>query len=64
MNISDYQARCSSIHRELASIAERTKVMAAANCANPSNPDWAPIMDRQDALLAELKSLDSQPLTQ
>lgn len=63
MNITDYQALCASIHRELATIAERTKVMALANCANPSNPNWAPTMDRQDELLAQLKSLDSQPLT-
>lgn len=63
MTTTDYQARCSAIHRELATIAERTRVMAGANCANPNNPDWAPVMDRQDALLAELKRLDSQQLT-
>lgn len=64
MKITDYQDRCSAIHQDLAAIAERTKVMAGANCANPDNPEWAPTMDRQDALLAELKALDSQPLTQ
>jgi len=47
MTASDYLVRCSAIHRELATIAERTRVMSRANCANPSNPDWAPLMDRK-----------------
>ena len=59
MTIKEYQAKCSAIHEELMRIAERTRIMACANCANPNNPEWVTRMDRHDVLLAELKRLDS-----
>lgn len=62
MKVRDYYTALRAIHAELAAIAERTKIMAQANCAHPGNPDWVSIMDRQDALLGQLGRLDNQPL--
>ena len=62
MEVTDYYRRCSAIHSELATIYERTRVMARTNCANDSNGDWIAVMNRQDALLTELKRLDSESL--
>ncbi|MYM92586.1 hypothetical protein [Duganella vulcania] len=62
MKPEDYMKACREIHAQLELIASQTRAMAVTLCANPSNPLFVDAMDRQDALLAKLASLDSQTL--
>lgn len=62
MRLQDYWDACRAIHAQLTSIATEIKNMAAARCADPSNPRFVALMDQQDALHAQLKKLDQQPL--
>lgn len=60
MKPDDYFAACRPIHAELAIIAQRTRAMALARCADPSNQQFVEAMDRQDALHKALAELDSK----
>jgi len=51
---------CRKIHEDLTIIAEQTRTMAVAECANPSNPLFLMVMDQQDDLLRQLQTLDQK----
>ena len=62
MKTVEYLETCNAIHAELAQLAERSKEIAWARSAYPSNPAWASLSSRQEELLGWLAALDRVPL--
>lgn len=64
MNYGEYKAKMEVINKRMQEISTLTEKMAFANCANPSNPAFVELMEKQDNLIKAADRLITEMLSQ